>query len=557
VTTAEAGVTPKPVTSTWAPLRRKVFRMLWVAQLCANLGTWMQVVGAQWLLIDEPNATTLVALVQTAISLPVVLLALPSGVLADVFDRRRLLMGAQLYQAVVAAVMALLALSGGMSPVVVLALTFALSCGAAVMLPAWQAIQPDLVPRDQVPFALALSGVNVNFARAVGPAVAGALVATAGAGWVFAVNAATFAASASLLSRWRSPDRSEEAPERLLAALWAGGRYVRHSPVVRRVLLRTALFILPGSALWALLPVIAHDRLALDASGYGLLLGALGVGAVIGALGLGWMRARLSVSALVGVFTAVYAAAALILGVVRVPVVAVFVLIAAGMSWLCIFATLMAANQVALPSWVRARGAASWILVIMLGQATGAIGWGLLGQHLGVPIALVIAGIMLAVGALTLPHWPLIDDAQIDRTPSMHWATPELVFQPDPQEGPVVVSLVYRVPAANAAAFTEAMQRVARSRRRTGATRWSLYRDGADLSRFVELYTVPSWSEHLRQHHGRMTEADRTFEEAALACTDGTKVEGRHLFPSDLVRAPSDEAGHDNAGEQQHNPASA
>ncbi|GAC1324897.1 MAG: MFS transporter [Mycobacteriales bacterium] len=524
--------------STWTPLRRKVFRALWAAQLFANIGTWMQVVGAQWLLIGEPNATTLVALVQTAISLPLVLLALPSGVLADVFDRRRLLMGAQTYQGLVAASMAAITLSGRMTPVLLLSMTFALSCGAALMIPAWQAIQPDLVPREQIPSAMALSGVNTNVARAVGPAVAGAIVAAAGAGWVFAVNAVSFAAAAALVSRWQQPAKAAETPERLVAALWAGGRYVRHSPVVRRVLLRTALFIVPGSALWALLPVVAHGRLGLDASGYGLLLGALGVGAVSGALGLGPVRARLSVSALIGVFTLIYATATLVLGLVRLPLVGMAVLVAAGLAWLGVFATLMAANQVALPGWVRARGAATWMLIFMLGQALGAVGWGLVGQRFGIPLAMTVAAALLVLGALTLGFWPLIDDAGIDRTPSMHWATPELVFAPDPQEGPVVVNLVYRVPPAQAEDFAAAMQRVGRSRRRTGATRWSLYRDGADLTRFVELYMVPSWSEHLRQHHGRITEADRTFEEAALAFTDGSPVEVSHLFPSGLVSAP-------------------
>ena len=232
MTTADVAVGTVASPSTWAPLRRKVFRALWAAQLFANIGTWMQVVGAQWLLIGEPNATTLVALVQTAISLPLVLLALPSGVLADVFDRRRLLIGAQTYQGLVAVSMAAITLSGRMTPVLLLTMTFALSCGAALMIPAWQAIQPDLVPREQIPSAMALSGVNINVARAVGPAIAGALVAAAGAGWVFAVNAVSFVAAATLVGRWRQPTKAAETPERLVAALW--GRQPLRSPLPRR-----------------------------------------------------------------------------------------------------------------------------------------------------------------------------------------------------------------------------------------------------------------------------------------------------------------------------------
>jgi len=323
-----------------------------------------------------------------------------------------------------------------------------------------------------------------------------------------------------------------------LPALSAGGRYVRHSLVVRRVLLRTALFIVPGSALWALLPVVARSRLGLDASGYGLLLGALGTGAVGGAFLLPRLRARLSTSALLGGCTVLFAGATLVLGLVRVPAVAVAVLLPAGVAWLAVFSTLMAAMQVTLPAWVRARGSASWLLVFMLGQALGAVGWGVLAELVSLPFALTVAAGMLAAGGLTVRAWPMIGDAHLDHTPSLHWATPQLVFEPDPQEGPVLVTLVYRVPLTNATAFTAAMQRVGRSRRRTGAARWRMYRDGADLSRFVELYIVPSWSEHLRQHHGRITAADRTFEEEALELTDGSPVQVSHLFPSDLVVPP-------------------
>ncbi|MGC1214983.1 MAG: MFS transporter, partial [Micromonospora sp.] len=256
--------------SAWAPLRVAAFRSLWLAVLASNIGTWMQTVGAQWLLVDQPNAATLVSLVQTASMLPVLLLALPAGALADTFDRRRLLIAVQAFLAAVGVLLAALTAVGRMPPALLLTLTFALGVGQALTLPAWQAVIPELVPRAQLVSAAALGSISVNLARSVGPAVAGVLVAQAGVAVVFAVNAASFAIFAFALFRWR-PDRpeSEPEPERFTAALRAGGRYVRHSPVVRRILLRAALFVVPGSALWALLPLVASHRLGLGAGGYG------------------------------------------------------------------------------------------------------------------------------------------------------------------------------------------------------------------------------------------------------------------------------------------------
>jgi MFS family permease len=540
--TASAAPSPgrgRSQTSTWAPLRLPVFRALWAAQLGANLGIWMHTVAAQWLLVGEPHSATLVSAVQAAISMPVVLLALPAGVLADVFERRRLLIAAQLSQFVVAAALAVLTLSDQTTPTLLLVLTFLLGSGSALAGPAWLAIQPSLVPREQIPAAAALGGVAVNVARAVGPAVAGVIVATSGAGWVFAVNAAMFIAVVAAVGAWRRPARvADGEPERLISALRAGGRYVRHSPVVRRVLLRTTLLIVPSSALWALLPVVARYRLEMGASGYGVLVGALGTGAVGGAFALSWLGRRLSTTGLLAGASGVFAAAILVLGLVRVPAVAIVVLLGAGVAWLAALATLTAAIQLALPAWVRARGIASWMAVVMLGQSVGAIGWGALAEQVNVSTALSAAAAMLAAGALTLWAWPLLDDADLDRTPSLHWATPDLLIEPDPRDGPVVVTISYRVPPANTAAFVTAMQRVGRSRRRTGAMRWDLYRDGADLERFVEVFAVPSWSEHLRQLHGRITGADRSYETAANELTDGSAVEVSHLFPSNLVSPP-------------------
>ncbi len=314
--------------SAWSPLRIAAFRALWLAQLGSMIGTWMQTVGAQWLLVDDPNAATLVSLVQTASLLPMLLLALPAGVLADTFDRRRLLISVQLLTFVTGVVLAGLSLASDMPPALLLTFTFLLGAGAAVSMPPWQALIPDIVPRHEVRAAAALGAVSMNLARAVGPALAGFLITQFPVGVVFAVNAASYAVMAVVLLRWGPRSRvSGDVPERFVPALRAGARYVRHSQVVRRLLLRSALFVLPGTALWALLPLVATQRLGLGSGGYGLLLAALGVGAVAGAVVLPRVAERLSTGLMVFLASLVYAAAQL--GVVLVeslPLVVVLLL---------------------------------------------------------------------------------------------------------------------------------------------------------------------------------------------------------------------------------------
>jgi MFS family permease len=300
--------------SAWAPLRSPLFRALWIAQFASNIGTWMQTVGARWLLIDR--SPVLVALVQTASSLPVVLLALPAGAWADMVDRRSLLLTAQFAMLVAAGTLAALTFAGATSPAVVLTLTFVLGCGNAVAGPSWQAIQPDLVDRSMLPQAAALNGVNMNLARAVGPAIGGVVVAAAGPGWVFALNTLSFLGIAAVLAGWRPPARADDGSrERLIEALRAGGRYVRHALIVRRLLYRALLFIPAAGAVWALLPVVAARNVHLGSAGYGLLLGAVGVGAVAGALVIPRLRARLGTPALVTGAMLVSAAATAIVAI--------------------------------------------------------------------------------------------------------------------------------------------------------------------------------------------------------------------------------------------------
>jgi MFS family permease len=516
----------------WDPLRLPVFRMLWLAVLVSNIGTWMQTVGAQWLLVDEPHASTLVSLVQTASTLPVVLLALPSGVLADSFDRRRLLMAVQGFQVVVGVALTVLTAMGAMRPPLLLTLTFALGMGAALTAPAYQALIPELVPRSQLATAAALGSVSMNLARAVGPAIAGLLIARIGVAAVFALNAVSFAVFCVVLATWRRPEESrEQERERFVPALRAGGRYVRHSPVVRRLLLRAGLFVVPGMAVWALLPLVASRELGMDASGYGVLLGALGVGAVLGALALPRLSQRHRTGTLLLTASLAYAGSMVVLVVVDSAPAAVLALVPAGAGWIGVLSTLNATLQLFLPGWVRARGLAVYQIVFFGCQAAGALAWGVVATQLGLRTTYLVAAALMAAGAATLRMWPLFDVGRLDQSPAAYWPEPDLVVDPASHRGPVLVTLSYWVRPEDEAAFFEAMERVRRSRQRTGGVRWELYRDGETANRFVEAYTVPSWGEHLRQHSGRLTNVDRDAEAQARALSDPAP-EVRHLFPA-------------------------
>ena len=528
--TGPTPVPEPPSTSAWAPLRvHPVFRALWIAQFASNVGTWMQTVGAQWLLVDR--SPLLVSLVQTASSLPIVALALPAGAWADLIDRRRLLLGAQFAMFLAAAALAATTFVGTPSPALILVLTFALGCGNAVASPVWQAIQPDLVDRAMLPRAAALNGLNMNVARAVGPAVGGFVVAAVGPGWVFALNAISFVGIAVTVACWRSPAHADTGPpERLVEALRAGGRYVRHSPTVRRLLYRAVLFIPAASAVWALLPVVAARSLRLGSGGYGVMLAAVGIGAVLGALVIPRVRARVGSARLVTGAMLMAAVAIAVVATVGDAVAVGVALLPFGAAWIAVMSSLNATLQLALPNWVRGRGLAYYLIVFQGAQALGAVVWGTVADRTTVPTALLVAAGVLAAGAVVGLRSPLPETAGMDRTPSAHWPAPQLTVAPEPADGPVLVTLTYRVAEADAVAFSAAMRRVGRSRRRTGALRWELFRDGADPTRFVESYLVGTWAEHLRQHEGRLTGADRRFEELAQRYAQGAPRVA-HLFP--------------------------
>lgn len=515
--------------SAWAPLAIPAFRILWIAQLGSNIGTWMQTVGAQWYLVEAAAGATLIALVQTASLAPSLLLSLPSGVLADVLDRRRLLIWGSAASAVLAAVLTAVSAVGALTPVFVLAITFLLGVTSTLTSPAWQAIQPELVPREMIGASSALGGAAVNGARAVGPALAGVVLSFFGAPVVFGLNALSFVGAVVALILWRRPPQEGlDDRERFTAALRAGVRYVVSARLVRRILLRSALFAAPAGALWALLPLTA-ERMGLDSTGYGLLLGALGVGAVLGIVLLPLVRKRLHDSVVLGLSAVLFG-----LGTAGAALLsfwpATVVLLLAGLAWIGTLTVLNANLQLTLPQWVRSRGAAVYILVFMGTMSVSSLVWGVVAQLIGEQFALLTAAALLMIVAASIRFLPLLPGTgTIDRSAATCWATPTLQVEPEPTDGPVLVEVAYRVPPEHLSDFLAAVRLLGGSRRRTGAYRWRVYRSLEESGVMLESFLVPSWSEYRRQRTQRLTGRDREMEQDVRALVTADPAERHYL----------------------------
>jgi MFS family permease/quinol monooxygenase YgiN len=503
--------------SAWSPLRESVFRALWIATVVSNIGTWMQDVGESWLMTSLTPSPVLVALVETAGALPVVLVALPAGALADVVDRHRLLLVMQSWMVVAAGAMGVLALMGQMTPARLLSLTFLLGVGTAMSNPAWQAITPELVPAVELPAAIALSGVGINIARAFGPALGGLIVAASGPWAVFFLNAASFIAIMVVIYRWQpAPRRSKLPPEDLIAAMRTGTRYLRHSPEMQTVLVRSGIFVVCASALWALLAQQARRHLGLGSFGYGLLLGCIGLGAIVGAWLLPKVRERLSMNQLVAAGTVGFALATISLAYVHSFAVLAVALAGGGVAWIAVLSSLNVSAQTVTPSWVRARVMAVYLLVFMGGLAAGSAVWGFAAARVGVSTALLFAAVGLLIGLVTTWRYRLVGDENLSLTPSMHWPEPIVMIDAQPEEGPAITLIEYRIDPKTAEEFLQAMKEMKRIRQRDGAIRWNLLRDTADPERYIESFVTESWAEHLRQHE-RVTAEDREAEQRSQA----------------------------------------
>ena len=493
------------------------------AQFVSNVGGWMQTVGAQELMLTLTSSATLVALIQTAAGLPIVLLAVPAGALGDVVDRRRLLIASQLFMLAAAAVLTVLAFAGLVTPAILLALIVAVGAGQTLTSPTWQTLQPELVPPEDRTQAIALGSVNQNLSRAVGPAIGGALYAATSAGVLFLINTLSFVPVIGAVARWRGRARPASAAgrEHVGPAVRAGARYVLASPALRVILLRAGLFMLFANSIWALLPLVAHSHLGLASGGYGLLLGAVGIGAVAGAAGLPRLRGRVSISMLLTGAMLILAAVMVALAYVRVAALAAPVVVVAGVAWILALSTLNSQYQGTLPGWAKARGMSYYLVVFQGGGALGAAVFGVLAQKAGLTSSLLVAGVGLAVVAVIGLLTPFKAISPEDLLPAGDWPAPHLVTDTE-AGGPVLVTIEYRPKPGMESEVIEKLRAGRYARRRTGAVSWRVWVDAADPAHVLEQFVVASWDEHLRQHE-RVSRRDQQRLEEIAALTDPSR----------------------------------
>lgn len=500
----------------FAPLRHRVFRILWIATIVGNVGTWVRDVASGWAMTELSPSPLMIALVQAFGSLPMFLLALPAGALSDLLDKRRLLVAVQVWLGLSSLTLALLAAAGALNASSLLLLTISGGIGAALMAPAWQSIVPELVPRAQLRSAVALNSLGVNISRALGPALGGLVLTVWGLAPAYALDAASYVVTALALLWWRREVvASQSPPEQMIGAMRAGLRYAWASPELKRVMLRGAGFFLFGSGVWALLPLIARSLPGAGAALYGIMLAAIGAGAVTGALLLPRVRAKLSADGLLRVATLLVAAALIVFSTIRNAPLAVLMCFGTGIGWIVALTTLGAAVQSVLPDWVRGRGLALYLTVFYGAMSLGSLLWGQVASSTSLPVALAVAaaGAVLAMFALWRAPLPA---GQADLRPSRAWPDP-IVAQPVADaRGPVCVMIEYRIDPARRGEFLAALRGLAAERRRNGAFEWRTYEDVAEPGLVVEIFLESSWAEHQR-HHARVTTADADLQAGVLA----------------------------------------
>jgi MFS family permease len=501
--------------SAWVPFRHMAFSVVWIALVVANVGTWMYNAASGWLMTSlDPDPLT-VSLVQVATTLPIFLLAIPAGALADIADRRQFLLVMEVAVTAVSALFAAFVWLDLVTPRILLLFAFLIGVGGALGAPAWQAIVPQLVPKEDLAPAVSANSVGFNISRAIGPALGGAIIAGFGIAAPFWLNAISNLGVVGALWWWRPPQpRGQGLPaEGIDNAMLAGIRYARHNRHLQATMIRAVGFFLVGSAYWALLPLVARQQIAGGPELYGILLGAIGTGAVLGAFGLPWLNSKLGPDRLVGAGTLGTAIALLLFALARDTLTGLLASFIAGAAWIWVLASLNVSAQVALPEWVRGRGLAAYMTIFFGALTLGSVIWGKLASLIGLETTHFVAA---AAAAAVIPltwRWKLQTGAGLDLTPSMHWPAPITTREIEHDRGPVLVTVEYRIDPKGRNAFLACMDELARERRRDGAYRWRVFEDAAEEGRFVETFLVASWLEHLRQHE-RVTNADRLLQDA-------------------------------------------
>jgi MFS family permease len=521
----------------FAPLRRPVFAVLWAATVLGNVGSFMRDVASSWMVTELSASPTAVALIQTAATLPIFLLAIPAGVLSDILDRRRFLIFIQILLACVSGTLLVLSRTNALTVEYLIGLTFVGGIGAALMGPTWQSIVPELVPRSDLKNAVALNSLGINIARAIGPAAGGLLLASFGASMAYGADVLSYVFVVAALLWWKRPAAVDTGlSEQFFGAFRAGLRYARASRELHVVLLRAAVFFLFASSVWALLPLVTRKMLGGTAGFYGVMLGAVGAGAILGAVLLPKFREKLNADGLVLAASLISAVVMCALAFAPPQWVAVLLMLLLGVGWIIALTTLNGVAQAVLPNWVRGRGLAIYLTVFNGAMAGGSLGWGLIAQELGVPTTLVIGAAGLALVAFVF-HRIKLPTGEADLQASNHWPEPMLTAPVAHDRGPVMVQIEYRVRREDQPAFLEAVQHLAQERRRDGAYAWGITEHTSEPERLMEWFLVESWAEHLRQHQ-RVSHADADLQSEAIRFHIGPdKPVVHHFLALDMKHA--------------------
>ena len=529
---SSGNVATAPAPSAWAPFGYRAFALLWTATLISNVGTWMHDVGAGWLMTTLNSSPAVVSLVQAATTLPVFLFALYAGTLADRLDKRKMLITVNMMLLVIIAILAGLVHLDLVTPGLLILFTLAIGTGTAFMAPAWQAIVPALVPRDALQPAIALNSMGINISRAIGPALAGLLIASVSLSAPFALNVLSHVVIIGALLMWKYDSPPKKTLQPIANAMLTGLRHVAHNGPLKATLLRSFAFFIFASAYWALLPLVVQGIEGGDATLYGLLLTLIGTGAVAGALTLPKLRARLDASAMAAAGAVGTALAMAILATAARPAGAAAAALLGGFSWIAVLTTFNVSAQTALPNWVRARGLAINLMVFFGSMAFGSAMWGQVASLTSTTTALLIAAAGLLAGLALTRHHVLGQGEGIDLTPSMHWPAPDVALEEDGlnARGPVMVEVEYHINLKDQVAFLAAIEDWSGERWRDGAYDWRVYQSAEVPEVWVEAFLVSSWEEHMAQHD-RVTAQNKNVQDKLRAFDtrpDGPTV--RHLI---------------------------
>jgi predicted MFS family arabinose efflux permease len=523
--------TPNATAPPSSPFRHPAFTVIWIATVISNIGGWMYNVASGWLMTSlDPNAL-IVSLVQVANSLPMFLFAIPAGALADIVNQRRFLILGESTITIVTTGFAVLVWLRLITPVSLLVFSFVVTVGSAMTAPAWQAVVGKLVPKPDLPSAVAANSVGINVSRAIGPALGGVIVAALGIAAPFWVDAFSNIGVIAALIWWRAPKKSGTAlpPESFGSAIRTGVRYARYNSHLRATLIRTVAFFVFGSAYWALLPLVARTQIAGGPALYGALLGAIGASAVGGAFLLRRLREKLGADSLVAAASVGTALATALFALAHRPAIAVLASLIAGISWIAAVSGLNVSAQVALPEWVRGRGLAMYVTVMFGALTLGSAIWGQLAVVAGLQAALLVAAAGAIAGIALTWRYRLQTGADVDFSPSMQWPDPVTNRAIEPDRGPVLVTVEYRIDPKNRKAFLHELGQLSRERRRDGAYDWGAFEDPADDGRFIETFLTDSWLEHMRLHR-RVTKADRISQQAVRRFQIGEGPKTTHLI---------------------------